>query len=238
MKESKKRMKKKQLACRFGMYFLGMTLSATGLTFSTIANLGIATITSIPYSIAGAFDLSFPTMMFVVNVVIFAIQSAIKLKLGIFQKRDWFQIPCVFVVTSLIDLFEEIYTFRMETLIGRILLMMLAIAIMGVGASMTVNMHFAPGPSDGIVYAVSIAIGKSMGTTKNIIDAFCIVLAGAIDWLGTGKISSIGLGTVLCMIFMGRAIAVFEYYCKDKILDLIGLTGKVPEKKVPQAVRK
>ena len=228
-------MKTKQVACRVGMYFLGMTLSATGLTFSTIANLGIATITSIPYSIAGAFDLNFPTMMFLVNVVIFAIQSAIKLKLGFFQKRDWFQIPCVFVVTSLIELFGGIYTFRVETLAGRIMLMMLAIVIMGVGASMTVNMHFAPVPSDGIVYAVSVAIGKSMGTTKNIIDAFCIIVAGAVDWIGTGKITSIGLGTVLCMIFMGRSIAVFEYFCKDKILHLIGLADQVPEKKAPQA---
>ena len=223
-------MEKKHLIWRTGMYFFGLCLSATGLTFSTIAALGISTITSIPYSIAGAFDLNFPTMMFVVNVVIFVIQAVIKRRCGIWQKRDWFQIPCVFMVTSLMRVFEKVIVFQVEPFWGRVLLMMAAIVIMGAGASMTINMHYAPVPSDGIIYAVSVATGKSLGTSKNLVDALCIFMTIAIDWFGTGRITSVGLGTVLCMIFMGRSIAVFEHFCKDKILALAGLTGKVPER--------
>ena len=215
-------MEKKHLIWRTGMYFFGLCLSATGLTFSTIAALGISTITSIPYSIAGAFDLNFPTIMFVVNVLIFIIQAVIKHRFGIWQKRDWFQIPCVWIVTSLLNVFEKVIVFQVEPFWGRVLLMMAAIAIMGVGASMTVNMNYAPVPSDGIVYAISLATGRSLGATKNLVDAFCIMVTAAIDWFGTGRITSVGLGTVLCMIFMGRAIAVFEHFCKDKILELSG----------------
>ena len=47
----------------------------------------------------------------------------------------------------------------------------------------------------------------------------------------TGRITSVGLGTVLCMIFMGRVIAVFEHFCREKILAITGLTGKVPERR-------
>jgi len=228
-------MEKKHLIWRTGMYFFSLCLSATGLTFSTIAALGISTITSIPYSIAGAFDLNFPTTMFVVNVVIFVIQAVIKRRAGIWKKRDWFQIPCVFIVTSLLNVFEKVIVFQVESFWGRVLLMMVAIAIMGVGASMTVNMNYAPVPSDGIVHAISIATGRSLGTTKNIVDACCILLTVSIDWFGTGRITSVGLGTVLCMIFMGRAIAVFEYFCKDKILELSGQKQPSSEKPVRKA---
>jgi len=228
-------MKKKQLAWRVGLYLFGINCAAFGLRLCTIADMGVATITSIPYSLSRAFNLNFPTTMFLVNMVFFLMQMVIKGRIGLWKKWDWFQIPCVFMVTSLLEVYERILDFQVESLWSRILVVIVGIIFMGICGSLTVNMQFAPVPSDGIVYAISLVTHQSLGNTKNIVDAFCILLACGVDLLGNGKISSIGLATVLCMIFMGRVIAVFEYFCKAKYMELAGLTDVVAEKKTPKA---
>jgi len=198
-------------------------MSAIGLTLCDIAALGISTVTSIPYSISGAFGWDFPNTMFVVNVGFFCIQSLIKLKIGAWQWRDMLQIPCTLLVSSLLKLFEILIVFQVDALWERILVALLAILIMGVGIAITVNMNLAPVPSDAIVHAISMASCKSLGTTKNVVDAVCISLSAAIDLIGSGRISSVGLTTVLCMVLLGRVIAVFEYFCKERVRRVAGL---------------
>lgn len=93
---------------------------------------------------------------------------------------------------------------------------------LGVSA-MSLNMRLIPNPGDGIVQALSDLSGKSVGITKNVFDLcnICFTLCGSL--LFAGKPIGIGLGTVLSMISVGRVIAAFNHFFRNRMLQLAGV---------------
>lgn len=93
----------------------------------------------------------------------------------------------------------------------------------GVGAAMSLNMRIVPNPGDGIVQAISDFIHKEVGFTKNCFDLFNISITFLVGMIFRGKLIGIGVGTVVAVIGVGRAVAGFNYLCKDKMDELSGI---------------
>ena len=74
-----------------------------------------------------------------------------------------------------------------------------------------------------IEYAMSIVMKKDLGTAKNLLDFIFVALAAAIDLLFHGTLVSVGIGTVIAMVLMGRVIYVFNHFFKARLLKLAGL---------------
>ena len=106
---------------------------------------------------------------------------------------------------------------------GRILFLIIAIILTGVGAAMSLNMRIIPNPGDGIVQAISDCIGKSVGFTKNCFDLFNICLTTSIGLLFAHKLIGIGLGTVIAVLGVGRVIAVFNRLFMNKMTAAAGV---------------
>lgn len=106
---------------------------------------------------------------------------------------------------------------------GRIVTLIIAIILTGIGAAVSLNMRLIPNPGDGIVQAISDCIGKSVGFTKNCFDLFNITLTTCMGLLFAGKIIGIGIGTVIAVIGVGRVIAVFNHFFKKKMAILAGV---------------
>ena len=66
-------------------------------------------------------------------------------------------------------------------------------------------------------------IHKSVGFTKNCFDLFNVSLTVCIGLISTGHLIGIGIGTVLSMIGVGRVIAVFNHFTKDKLVKAAGV---------------
>ena len=94
---------------------------------------------------------------------------------------------------------------------------------------MTVNMRLVPNPGDGIVQAIGDKIGRDQGFTKNIFDVGCVCATIVVGLCCAGEVIGIGLGTIAAMIGVGRAIALVNYFFKDKMLTAAGMAaaGKV-----------
>ena len=92
-------------------------------------------------------------------------------------------------------------------------------------------MDLVPNPADGVPFVISRVTKKEMGLVKNLVDAACVAISLAADLLLSGRITSQGLGTIVAMIFNGRAIAVFDRFFKEKVKNLAGLA---PEAAAPQ----
>ena len=92
---------------------------------------------------------------------------------------------------------------------------------------MSLGMRLVPNPGDGIVQAAADALKKNVGLMKNCVDAGCIVLSLGISALFAGRLTGVGIGTVLAVFLTGRVIAVFNglFYWK-----LAGLAGLLPVK--------
>ena len=98
-----------------------------------------------------------------------------------------------------------------------------AIICTGAGMSMMIAMKFVPNPADGLAQAIGKAFGKNMGFGKNILDASCVAIACVIGLLFDKRIIGIGIGTVAAMLLVGRCVAVFDHFFKDRMKSAAGL---------------
>ena len=217
-------MTKKQWFWRITLYAIGITILSFGVSLCAKAGYGISGVTSLPYGISNAFHLNFSRTVLVTYIIMVGLQFVVRGKNR--QWRDLFQIPFSVVFSSFLEWFESLLTFPLDFLWQKLILLVIALLCMGIGVSLTVNPNFVPNPPDGLTQALSVRFHISMGLTKNLMDFTCVGLTVLIDLLFIGRLFSVGFGTVCCMIFIGRIIAVFDHFCKAKMLEMMGLAPK------------
>lgn len=140
---------------------------------------------------------------------------------------DLLQIPLSIIFTRFLNLFSAVlpafseqYDHTVKQWILRFLILLLALILTGIGAAMSLNMRIVPNPGDGIVQAIADCIHKSVGFTKNCFDLFNVTLTIIISLVCTGRLRGVGIGTVLAVIGVGRTIAIFNHFTKEKLTKL------------------
>lgn len=214
-------MTKKQWVWRWLIYGSGVITLAVGITLTTKTGIGVMPLSAIPYGAADAFGLSFSTANFIFYLFLVAGQFLLKGK-----NRTWLdllQLPFSFVFSALLGVFEGLIPLQPQHWWQTLIILLIAIALNGAGVSMTVHMKMVPNPAEGLTEAVSTALGKSIGFTKNLVDISCVVIAFLIDLIFGTLFTSVGLGTVVAMVVIGRAVALFDRLFKDSMLRLAGM---------------
>ena len=249
-KEVNKIMKTKENRYRALVYILGLLILAMGLTLNTKAGLGVSPIISTSYAASeisgcnfGNTTLILYTVLVVAEMVLHAIrikrqkkhsnpilEHAEKVDAKLIFLMDFLQIPLSIVFTRFLNLFSalvpDIQTHgKNPAVLFAIRLLVLAFALIftGIGAALSLNMRIIPNPGDGIVQAIADCIHKSIGFTKNCVDAVCVVCTATVSVICSGKIYGIGIGTIIAMIAVGRTIAVFNHFTKDRLMQLTGV---------------
>ena len=210
---------------RGGIYAVGLILLSMGITLSTKTGLGVSTVTSIPYAISRAFDLNFSMMVFVVYGIFVAIQFLLKGK-----NRRWLdllQLPVSIAFSAFLQWFGTLLPLQFDALWQNLIMMVFAIVFTGVGIFMMVNMELVPNPPDGLTQAISMAIKKDMGFAKNVLDLGCVAVALMVDLLFSRALVSVGIGTILSMIFIGRVVAVFGHRFREPMRKMAGIEQAV-----------
>ena len=223
---------------RWGIYLLGMVTLALGITLNTKTGLGVSPIITVAYSVATICDVNLGNIVFIwycILVLIQIILHGIK-KQGKERFRviilDLCQIPLSIVFTRFMNVFADRIP-QLETdcagtfagsMTGRIIFLLLAISLTGIGAAMTLDMRIIPNPGDGIVQAVSDFSGKKVGFVKNCIDVVCVLITCLIGYLGAGRVTGIGIGTLLAVLCTGRVIALFQFLFQKKLESCCAVT--------------
>jgi len=241
---------KKSTIYRILIYTAGMLILAMGLTLNTKAGLGVSPIISVSYSISEITHHNFGNMTmllycsFVVVEIILhlfrekryekeshnMLEHANKVDRKLIFIMDLLQIPLSIIFTRFLNLFSAVlpvfseqYNHTVKQWILRFLVLLLALLLTGIGASMSLNMRIVPNPGDGIVQAIADCIHKSVGFTKNCFDLFNVTLTIIISLVCTGRLHGVGIGTVLAVIGVGRTIAIFNHFTKEKLTKLAGV---------------
>ena len=229
---------KKEYLVRGIFYIVGLVILALGLVLNTETGLGASPIISVSYSVSVCFGQNFGDMTFILYTLfvlaeMFLHGSRIKRQGGNLKKillMDFLQIPLSLVFTR----FMNIFSAMIPDLYGegggspmqmavRILLLILAIILTGIGAAMSLNMRLIPNPGDGIVQAIADHMCKGVGLIKNVFDLCCITVTACIGLIFSGHLAGIGIGTILAMIGVGRTIAVFNHIFYEKMNVLAGM---------------
>lgn len=142
---------------------------------------------------------------------------------------DVLQIPLSMVFTRFLNIFSaalpDFSTKDMTwPVVGeRFVVLILALICTGIGAAMSLNMRLVPNPGDGIVQAIADCIHKSVGFTKNCFDLLNVTITIIVSLICTGQLHGVGVGTILAVICVGRTIAVFNHFTKEKFTALAGI---------------
>lgn len=232
-------------------YVLGLLVLAMGLTLNTKAGLGVSPIISVSYSISSIFNFNFGDTTMVLYCVFVVAELVLH---GIRGKRrkkqegkalvhagkrdrkltllmDVLQIPLSLIFTRFLNVFGSwLPDFPPDgqggkILAARFLVLILALVLTGIGAAMSLSMRIIPNPGDGIVQAIADCIHKDVGFTKNCFDLFNITVTTVLSLSLAGRLVGVGIGTVLAVIGVGRTIAVFNHFAKEKMCQLSGVEG-------------
>ena len=230
---------KKPVFYRILFYAIGLLVLALGLTLNTKTGLGVSPIISVAYSISEIFNHNFGNMtlalysLFVVIEMILhlirdrkytkeadgALSHAGKSDLKFILLMDFLQLPLSLVFTRFLNVFSAVipnlYSDRPSTAVEmaiRVIVLVIAIILTGIGAAMSLNMRIVPNPGDGIVQAIADTIHKSVGFTKNCFDLTNITITIVLSFVFAGHLVGVGVGTILAMIGVGRTIAVFNHF--------------------------
>ena len=200
-----------------------MLVLALGLTLNTKTGLGVSPIISVAYCVSRLLGLNFGDMTLVLYVLFVAAQLVIRGK----ERRlsDLLQLPLSLVFSRVLNLYDAwiLYDSARHGFAGNFLLLLLAIALTGLGVSMTVNMCLVPNPGDGIVAALAQRMGWEQGFAKNVFDVGCVALTCLIGLVWIGKVVGIGIGTLAAMVGVGRAISLSNRLLREKMCRSAGL---------------
>lgn len=214
-------MNRKQKILRFTYYLLGMVVLSFGITLNTKTDLGVSPIISISYSVSEIWELNFGNMTFVLYSLLVMLQFLVRGKKA--KLYDLLQLPVSLLVSQLLNVFDYLLNFQLDNFWLKLLLLIVAILLTGLGIVMTVNMRLVPNPGDGIVQAISDRTGLALGLTKNCVDVSCILISVSLGLLVQGRLIGIGIGTLLAMVGVGRSVALFQHLFRDRMLKQTGL---------------
>ncbi|MCQ4866303.1 YczE/YyaS/YitT family protein [Pseudoflavonifractor phocaeensis] len=220
-------MKREQLY-RLGFYLGGIVTLAVGNVLSTKALLGVSPIISPAYAISSIWKIDFGLATFGVYLVFLAVEL---LLLG--RRRTWtvlLQIPFSLVFSLLLNVFIAGYDalaaplgLDAPSLWQKILLLTGSVVLTGVGAAMIVNMQLVPSPPDGMAKAAGEALRRGLGFGKNVVDLCCVVASTALGLIAARTVVGIGPGTLVAMVAIGRCIALFNHFCRERMQRAAGL---------------
>lgn len=225
---------KRDKVCRVLFYLAGLLILAFGITLNTKTGLGVSPIISVSFSISTILNVNFGDTTFLWYVIFVLTEVFLHMAMSKRSREsgkirvtdlkravaaDVLQIPLCLVFTRFMNLFAAVMpelktdcagTFA-GSFAGRLLFLIAAIILTGVGAVLSLDMRLVPNPGDGIVQALSDFFGKNVGFVKNCFDTFNICLTIALSYIFAGHIIGIGIGTVLAVIGVGRVMALFNY---------------------------
>ena len=243
----------KQLRFRALFYLLGLLVLALGLTLNTKVGLGVSPIISVSFSVSTIWGFNFGNTTLALYALFVIAQIALhlfqyrrssagpegeqlapskRIDLRTALLLDALQFPLSLIFTRVLNLFsswipdlQRAYAGAFPgSLAGRLLFLCLAIALTGVGAAASLNMRLVPNPGDGIVQAIADTVGKGVGFTKNCFDVCNISVTLAISFAFAGRLTGVGVGTVVAVVGVGRVIAAFNHVFGRRMTRLAGLT--------------
>lgn len=200
---------------------LGMMILALGLTLNAQTGLGVSPITSVPYTVSRILPVSFGNATFISYLIFVAIQLLLSKKPN--RLAILLQIPVSLLFTRVMNVYGAVIDIRFSSLTANLLLLLVAIALTGIGAAMTLCTKIVPNPADGIVQELSRFFYGKLGLTKNIFDLLNALVSLCLGWAVGVPLLGVGIGTIFCVFGVGRVIAVFNRYLKAFIQKQSGL---------------
>lgn len=217
----------KKEAVRYALFLIGINLLALGIILNTRSNLGVAAFTSFFYALSEITGISLGTASIIVYLVLIILQVILQKQLRI---PVLLQIPFSFVFGFVTDLYDYLVPEMSLSILGRSLLLAVAILTTSVGVYIYTNCRLVMTPVEGTVQTIADRWKLRFSLVKNCFDFSMLILTVLLCLLLRQPILGIGAGTVLSALFLGRIIGIYEKKFSDRLLAVLPESCQPSEK--------
>ena len=202
---------KAKMLFRVILYIIGLNVLALGTTLFACGKLGVSSLVSVPQTLSFIIHTTLGHATTIFFIILVLIQLIIVRR---FELKIVLQLVLAFVFGWLVDFYGLTVGLKRIPLNGyaeRIPVTLLAILCTALGIFMMVKAAFVLIPADGFVNVISEKLHKPFGQMKFCFDASMIVITIILGLVFLHHITSIGIGTVLAVLFVGQLINLFNY---------------------------
>ena len=190
---------------RYFWFIIGIIINSFGIALITKAGLGTSPISSISYVLSMKFPFTLGQFTFIVNMF-FILAQFILLKKD-FEPIQFLQIVVNVVFSACIDISMNLLSWlTVNNFMVGLFALLIGCGVLALGISIEVAPDVLVVPGEGIVRAISIVLNKRFGTVKVIFDITLVSTATILSFLFFGKLSGLGLGTIISAIIVGYIV--------------------------------
>ena len=197
------------------MYIGGIFLLALGGVLAIKSNLGASPISSLPLSIINVSNLSLGTSATIVFIIYVIIQMIILRR--DFKLIQLFQVIFAILFGQLMNFFNLIVNINVENFYVKIFICILSFFVTAFGVVFTITANIIPIAPDGLAQAISKKAKVEFGKAKVYFDSSVVILSVAILLLNHKSLNTLGIGTVLSAILVGRIVLIINKKLKKKL---------------------
>ena len=203
-------MQKKEILKRYILFIISLFFIALGVAFTKRGELGVSPISSVANVLSLKFTvLSMGSWLIVWNCVLIVGQIVILRKN--FKPIQLLQVPLSFLFGWFADLGMKIVGFiPVNTYLVRLGLVVIGLAILGFGISLSVIANVIMNSGEAFVKAVADTIKKNFGNVKIAFDVFCVTFSIILSLiLFDFNIVGTREGTIISAFLTGTFVKLF-----------------------------
>lgn len=182
---------------------------ALGVTFSVIADFGVAPVSSLAYSITLITKLSLGITVLLANILFIMIQFIISKK---FEFVNYLvQLMITFVFSAFIDVTMFLATFLPDanTFFIQLIYLFLSLILIALGIFLYLHSSLTMLPYDNLLPVISKRFNITISKTKVLCDVVTVSSALILSIIFLHSLGSIGIGTIISALTIGRILGVF-----------------------------
>jgi uncharacterized membrane protein YczE len=172
----------------------GLTIFGLGDSLLVQAHLGNAPWTVLSQGLTIKFGLSLGWATFIVSACVLLLWIPLR------EKPGFGTLANIVVIAAAIQLGVNVVP-RQTLFIPQLLLVLLGIAMVGIGSAIYITCGLGPGPRDGLMTALHHRTGVRVARVRLAIESTVLILGALLG-------GRIGLGTALFALLIGQALAI------------------------------
>ena len=199
-------MQYKQMPRRVAQYILGLVVMAMGVVLMKRVELGISPITAVPAAVSAITPFTLGNMTILLHALCVVGQIIVVRRVTLKSLLTMLVgVPFGYIIDGLMLLFDP----GPLGLPWRIGLFVVGLALSGLGVLLVVGSDLMLPAPDELSHTISQVYGRKLSNVKIISDAVYVSIAVLVDLIFTHRVSTVGVGTVLSVLLVGRFVGWF-----------------------------
>ena len=187
-------------------YAAGLVVMAMGVVLMKRVDLGISPITAVPAAISAITPFTLGNMTIFLHAVCVIGQIIVVKRVTLKSLLTMLVgVPFGYIIDGLMLLFDP----GPMGWVLRIVLLIIGLALSGLGVLLVVGSDLMLPAPDELSHTISQVYKKKLSNVKIISDAIYVAIAVAVDLIFSRRVFTVGVGTVLSVLLVGRFVGWF-----------------------------